>query len=264
MSSQSDVLEITNQTLRFSNQIIQMRNITRVGKYTIRQRWKILVGLLVPVVAVGSLVVMTDQRTDPDRIAVLVVGGVILVVLILLLLKKKTFALLLETSSSSKQLFTTKDGPFMDELVDTIGEVLDNQEKPANYTVNIRSAKIEDHSVRETVMGDKYENVHGSQIKSPGATLTYINESQLSNALNTVQDAYGDDVEEALRVLAEHIRHAESREAGELLNSFNTEVSKPEANRTTLKVLWNGLCDALPDAAKVAASVATIAKALML
>jgi hypothetical protein len=264
MSRNTDSLTLTNQTLKYAGHVVQVRNLTRVSKYAVKQRWKILVALLGLVVLIGSFVIASEARGDEAPV-VLVAGGSILFVLLLLLRKKRTYALVLETSSGSTDLFSTKDSHFVDEVVATIADVMEHQERPVTYTMNIRSATIEDNSVRgDTVMGDKFANVRGSQIKSPGAKLTYINESMLSNALNTVRGDYGDDVRDALRVLANHIQRSKSQEAGELFNSFNEELTRPNSNRTTLKVLWDGLRNSLPEAAKVASSIATITKALMI
>lgn len=122
----------------------------------------------------------------------------------------------------------------------------DNKDKQAIVKI-IQKFQI----VGEQIVGDKFENISGS---------TIVNKSLLSNALNTVNSQYGDDVKNALDEISEYIESAGDEVSTELFNGFNKELGNKESSKTVLNALWDGLVTKLPDAAKVATAIATISK----
>ena len=104
-------------------------------------------------------------------------------------------------------------------------------------------------------MGDSFSRIKKSTIYNRS---TVVTESSLTNALNRYADAGRGQVEEALVALAEIVAASGSREAGELLDSFNEEISAKKPRKPVLRSLWDGLTTALPailTTAKIAAII---------
>lgn len=100
-------------------------------------------------------------------------------------------------------------------------------------------------------MGDKFENIHNSNI---------INRSVVQDAIKTVSAAEGADVSNALASVAAAVDESENAAAGALFNSFATELNKPEPDKSVLKQCWDGLTAVLPGVATIASASAQITK----
>ena len=109
--------------------------------------------------------------------------------------------------------------------------------------------KIE--NVEELIMGDNFENISESVV---------INRSLLSNALQNIQSKYGEEFKSALEEISYHIEEQKSHVCGQLLEGFNKELSKVNQNQSKIKEFWTAIKQHLPDAAKIASSIATISK----
>ena len=101
------------------------------------------------------------------------------------------------------------------------------------------------------IMGGNFENISNS---------TVINESHLSNALNTVQSQYGSDVKNALTEISTHIKRYNEVNSGNLLDGFNKELCDTTPNQAVLTTLWDALVRTLPDVSKVSTAIATVTK----
>ncbi|HUV03034.1 MAG TPA: tetratricopeptide repeat protein [Desulfobacteria bacterium] len=99
------------------------------------------------------------------------------------------------------------------------------------------------------IMGDVtiLENIQDS---------TIINKSIVENSFNKVNEKYGEEVATAFLQIAAFIEKSKNREAGELFDTFNEELNKPEPKQLVLKRLWGGIEKALP-------AIATLSDAIV-
>lgn len=269
-SSKSDLLEITNKTLRYSGQIFQISNLTNVGKYKLKKKRSFITSiLLLPSIAgaIGCVILgirlLEGGRSDDAAFISFVIAGVLFIIFLLMRKKKNIYALGIETNSGSTELFSSKNEEFIDDLVLTIARVMEDQNQEASYTVNIKSAKIQNNSIGEAIMGDKFGNISNSAFINKSDNSTLISKSNLDNALNQVTYDYGKKSEKALKIIADHISKSNNKEAIDLFNSFNAEISKGNENKAVLRVLWDGFVKVLPDVAQVASAVKIITKMLI-
>ena len=121
-------------------------------------------------------------------------------------------------------------------------------EKTKNAAINVVQ-KIQ--FVEEQIMGDKFENISQS---------TIVNRSLLKSSLNSISKKYGNDFKNALEEVASFIDESKRKESADLFDKFNEELSAGKPNKSILKVLWEGLVKTLPDTAKIASAIATVAK----
>jgi len=100
-------------------------------------------------------------------------------------------------------------------------------------------------------MGDTFEHITDS---------TIVNRSIVKAAFNVVNEKYGQEVADALREISKHIE-AEGDAVGiELWNNFNQELAKGEHSKPLLKVIWDGICQAVPTISTLVAACARIVK----
>lgn len=110
-----------------------------------------------------------------------------------------------------------------------------------------------------TMQGD-IEIMEGDVIRDIGAGATVINRSLVEKSFNKVRDQFDENAASALRLIAQEIEKSGNKEAGELFDSFNEELQKPEPKRSLLRTLWNGMVEALPAIGQLAGVVAQISK----
>jgi hypothetical protein len=70
----------------------------------------------------------------------------------------------------------------------------------------------------------------------------------------------GDDTAALLLRVAELVAKSGNKEAGELLDQFNEELSKPQPRKSLLRRSWDGLVAALPAVTSIAGAAAALAK----
>jgi tetratricopeptide (TPR) repeat protein len=105
----------------------------------------------------------------------------------------------------------------------------------------------------DVVIGDKFENIRGA---------TIIKDSLVENSFNKIKEGYGDDVAKALLQIAEFIEGSGNKEAGELFDSFNEEISKPQPKKSVLKSIWGGIEKALPTITTLSEAIAKLTSLL--
>jgi hypothetical protein len=76
---------------------------------------------------------------------------------------------------------------------------------------------------------------------------TIVSDSLVQGSFNHVKETYNADTAQALLKIAEFVNKSKYKGAGELLDSFNKELVKPDASKPVLKSLWDGLVRILPD-----------------
>lgn len=104
--------------------------------------------------------------------------------------------------------------------------------------------------VGEVYMGDVFKNIRNA---------TIINKSIIVNSFNKIKEGYGEDIARALLQIAEFIEKSKNREAGELFDSFNEELNKPQPKKSVLKSLWGGIEKALPAITTLSAAITKLA-----
>ena len=56
--------------------------------------------------------------------------------------KAKRYGITIETNAGSTKLLTSKDESLINRIINTIAEIMNNQDKPANYTFNVSDGDI--------------------------------------------------------------------------------------------------------------------------
>ncbi|WP_342726082.1 hypothetical protein AAFG07_03795 [Bradyrhizobium sp. B097] len=104
---------------------------------------------------------------------------------------------------------------------------------------------------RGIFMGDVFSNIQNS---------TIVNRSTVESAFNKTKSESGEETASILLKVAEFVAKSGNKEAGELLDQFNEELSKPQPRKSLLKRSWDGLLAALPTITTVAGAATAIAK----
>lgn len=130
-----------------------------------------------------------------------------------------------------------------------------------------------DKIVNETDIGKKLEGIiqiialipqrigdHITEIKIESVTI--INRSLLINSFNKVKKEHNEEVAKALEQIGEFIEKSGEVSAGILFDKFNEELTKPQADKSTLRRIWNGIEKTLPSIARISDIVAKLAPLL--
>jgi hypothetical protein len=103
-------------------------------------------------------------------------------------------------------------------------------------------------------MGDNFSDIRNS---------TIVNRSLVEKAFNKLNAAGDADAAGALRKIAEVVAQSGNKEAGELFDLFNEELTRtppPPPRKSVLKSSWDGLVKTLPAIAAIAGAVAALGK----
>ena len=100
-------------------------------------------------------------------------------------------------------------------------------------------------------MGDIFSNIQDS---------TIVNWSLVENAFNKTKSNFGEETAAMLLKVTELVAQSGNKEAGELLDQFNEELSKPQPRKSLLKRSWDSLVAVLPAVTSIAGAAAAIAK----
>jgi hypothetical protein len=104
---------------------------------------------------------------------------------------------------------------------------------------------------RGAFMGDIFSNIQHS---------TIVNRSLVEGAFNRVKAQTDEETAEVLRNVSEAVARSGNKEAGEILDQFNEEITKPEPRKSLLKRSWDNLVQVLPAVTTVAGAAGAIAK----
>lgn len=250
-------LYITEKTVKYSGQVYQLNNITQVGKYKISQRrWS--TAIVAILIGVGGIAIAGQRGGEPVGAGMI---GFALILLLWNVFRKTKYLLRLETSSGSAELFTSKDESFIDQLISTISEVMERQDEGTNIIAYTDKSKIVNNSVNklvkgDEVSGDKFDNLNmkNSQI---------VNRSPNARVTNTITEIYGEAVQRAFDSLNSHITYHNDAGSAAILDKIKEEIQGQAPDRSKVAALWNSLVRILPEASKVATSIATIASAIL-
>jgi hypothetical protein len=115
-------------------------------------------------------------------------------------------------------------------------------ERNFQYTISVLTAveegkEINNLTINNIHMGDKFENIHNS---------TIYNRSKFTNSLNTIKSKYGEETAKALEQVKTIVEKSANTDAGELFDTFNEEIVKEKPKKSILNACWKGLLDVLP------------------
>jgi hypothetical protein len=131
---------------------------------------------------------------------------------------------------------------------------IETRVRRGNSLINFGVIKIDEsqHDSRKGMfMGDTFSNIHNSAI---------VNRSMVENAFNKTKSEMGEHTAVVLLKVAELVAQSGNKEAGELLDQFNEELSKPQPRKSLLKRSWDGLVVVLPAITSIAGAATAIAK----
>ena len=135
-------LKVTNSTITLDNKVYQVRNITSVGKYRIKPNYFFKLKFIIAGVIL-SLLGIEWMKNNPD-VSLFTWSVIILTALGIIerFTKAKRYGISIETSAGSMKLLTSKDEILIDRIINTIAQIMNNQDKAANYTFNISDGDI--------------------------------------------------------------------------------------------------------------------------
>ena len=135
-------LNVTNNTITLDNIVFQVRNITAVGKYRIKPKFFFKLSFII-ICVILSLVGIEWVKSNPDvkwftfSVIFLAACGIIE-----RFTKAKRYGITIETNAGSTKLLTSKDESLINRIINTIAEIMNNQDQPANYTFNVSDGDI--------------------------------------------------------------------------------------------------------------------------
>ncbi len=138
-------LNVTNNTITLDNKVYQVRNITSIGKYKIKPNYFFKLKFLI-ICVVLSLLGIAWMINTPDGkwfTFSFTFGAIFLAALgIRERLTAKRYGITIETNAGSTRLLTSNDESLINRIINTIAEIMNNQDKPANYTFNVSDGDI--------------------------------------------------------------------------------------------------------------------------
>ncbi|NEO52403.1 MAG: hypothetical protein F6K54_04505 [Okeania sp. SIO3B5] len=135
-------LNITNNTITLDNKVYQVRNITSVGKYRIKPNYFFKLNFII-ICVILSLVGIEWMKSNPDvKWFTFSIIFVTALGIIERFTKAKRYGITIETNAGSTKLLKSKDESLIDTIINTIAQVMNNQDKPVNYTYNISDGDI--------------------------------------------------------------------------------------------------------------------------
>ncbi len=257
-SSDSDsLLYITEKTIKYSGQVYQLKNITQVGKYKIRQkRWSI--AFVTILIGVGGIAIMGQRGAEPLGAGII---GFALVLFLWNVFRKRKFLLRLETSSGNSELFTSKDEPFIDDLIANITEIMELEIEGTNIVAYTDKSKIVNNTIQKQVKGDEVAGDKFNNLNMKNSQI--VNRSPNSKVTNTITERYGEEVQRAFDSLDQHIGQHNDAGSAAILEKIKEEIQDLNPDNSKVAALWNSLVHILPEASKVTSAIAAIASAIL-
>lgn len=138
-------LSITNRTLTLDSTIYQVSNITSVGKYRIKPRYRFNVRFIITCGVFGWLGIEVAKR-NPDVLILKWIIGLLFFLAVLGILerftKPKKYGLSIVTNSGGVKLIASTNEKLIDKIINKIVEIMNNRDAPANYTFNVSDGDI--------------------------------------------------------------------------------------------------------------------------
>ncbi|GGA37618.1 DUF6232 family protein [Okeania sp. KiyG1] len=136
------ILNVTNNTITLNNEIYQVRNITAVGKYRIKPNYFFKLNFII-ICVILSLIGIELMKSNPDvkwftfSVIFLAACGIIE-----RFTKSKRYGIAIETNAGMSKLLISKDKSLINRILNTIAEIMNNQDKPANYTFKVSNEDV--------------------------------------------------------------------------------------------------------------------------
>ena len=162
--------------------------------------------------------------------------------------KKTRYGLLLKTSAGcSKPLFSTSER-FIDKVISTINDVMNHEDRPVSYTVNIK-----DESVTKNVGGDNFE------FNGPSSG-TIINSTRTNTSGSLNARSTSPALNEIAELLSQINRISSMSDAApnRLIAELEASLKDTSSSRTRISELWHQICSKLPDVVQLTANLTTI------
>lgn len=119
-------------------------------------------------------------------------------------------------------------------------------------------------TIQYTHIDTYIERIHmetNNNMSGNNSNFTFINHSTVQESFNKIKNEGNEEVAKALLSIAEKINKSGNKEAAESFESFNEELSKSTPKKSSLKALWKGTLEALPeleDMVDVVAKIVTL------
>lgn len=139
-------------------------------------------------------------------------------------------------------------------------KMLKTLEKHRNLAVQEAGVQELSCTVKLRTIGNQQANMPSINIITATGGSTVVNQSTVEHAFNSVKMSHGLDAADALKMVAEHVGKSGNKEAGELLDAFNEELTKPAPKKSILKACWEKVCQLVPTVTELAKACAEITK----
>jgi hypothetical protein len=261
-----DLLRITEKTIKYSGQTYQLSNITQVTKLKVthHRTVKILLSIILGVLGLA----LTNVR-ELQYLPIFLFPTAI-IIFIWAIFRRTKYVLVLETNSGSMEMFSSKNEKFIDDVIDTISNVIDDQINEPNIVINSYKQTIKNIGGDE-VAGDKFSDNINSNFgnnsnfgdnNNLGNNSNFATGSNIGTASNTVIKNHIEEITKALDEIANHIQKNNDVVSETLLNELKLLVSQSNQDKPKIKSLWGNLVKIIPDVGSVAESVAKVTKSI--
>lgn len=146
-------LQITQNTVRYEHEILQLRNVTRVGTYEYNIARPYKAGPIVGGFVVTVIAVMAAQSDGPATVSIVValVAGLLTLFAVRANLNAKTkaWAVHIQTSSGSVNLLASYDRNLIENVVQQICDAME-ADHAFSQTINIDNRQLVDNSLVAT------------------------------------------------------------------------------------------------------------------
>lgn len=164
---EASVIKITDRTVRFGETVYQVRNITGVSVAEYRSPPRI------PVIAIAfcgviGIYLLPSQEIEEQSLSFFLITVAAIGAVERFFLRTQYF-LQLEMNSGRSRLFLSSRKDFLTKVVKKIYEVMDSNDPTIihNYTVDLSTKHIRDHSTRIEVGGSVGGNIIGGDVRAP-------------------------------------------------------------------------------------------------
>lgn len=238
-SSAPGRVEITNRVIDAGHESYQIRNITRIGKYEYRPNnagsYK---AILIGVISIMGSLFAIYKRGEMGWLWV-TLFGVMCVIGGVSFIRRKYFGLSIETNSGSANVLQSKDEALIDALVKTIRNIMNNEDIPANYTVNVNKGNIMNNISNEEI---SIKDNAGSININKGNRNVIMNNEYKERKTHEIEALI-----EKLKEIASHYDGAPNKKISELDKILKTDGEKKEK----IREIWQEICRAMPAASAI-------------
>jgi hypothetical protein len=252
-----DILRVDNKTLNYAGKTIPLRNIAYFEKYRVKKDNHFGVVLVITILVVVGTIAIGSQgaRRGPPPDLIAAAAGVLFVVYAVwiasLAFRRPKYAMSLQTTAGDAvRWFASNDEQFLDSLIRELTARIEDDGTLPPLIANIHENTIHygDKIMGDQVRGDKTK-IMGDQVKFgniSGQATVIVNRGLVNKSFNKTRQRFDEETAQALRKLAAFIEASQNQDAIEHFNEFNKELISEKPRKSMLKLLWNGIKEALP------------------